>query len=254
MATLQGGPINTGDYERTQMEGKPLPPGIYKGVITRTAQKDTNGKAGPGVMVEVEFDITWPEEFANRKFWDGFNIINPNPKTMEIGKECLADLGKAAGFPILQDDEELMGREVIMELYIKKGDDWVDPKTGQTKTGRDKNKCGKYWSPDTNIEEAKKARKEASKTASAPTSQPTAAPRPAAPPVANKWGGQKPPAAPAAPAAPPPVAQAAPVAPPAAAPAAPPVAVTGQQAAPAAPDALAAAPAGPPAAPWKRPK
>lgn len=184
MAELPGGPINTGEYERSTPDGSPLPNGYYKGMPVKVSQKETNGKNGAGIMVEVEFDITWPEEYSNRKFWDRFNVVNSNRQTVQIAKEALADLGLACGHPVLSDDDQLLGREVLMQLYIEKGKPYTD-KHGQQKEGKDQNRCRKYWSPDTTIEQAKATGKDKK-----------AAPVPAARPVAaaggpKKWGAPK---------------------------------------------------------------
>lgn len=195
MAALQGGPINTNEYERTQVEGTPLPVGLYKGIITKTEQKDTAGNSGPGIQVVVEFDITWPEEYSNRKFWDRFNVVNSNTDTVRIAKECLSDLAQAAfhkGFE-LNDDEELQGREVILDLGIEPAKPYVD-KRGIQQAGKASNKCRKYWHVDTDIDAAKKAQKE-QKSSAPVAARPVTQPQASAP--AQKWGGQKPAAAPA---------------------------------------------------------
>lgn len=185
MANLQGGPINTGEYTRSMPEGTPLPVGIYKGIPVRTAQKETHGKKGAGVMVEVEFDITWPEEYSNRKFWDRFNIMNPSPDTVRIAKEALADLGAAAGYPILEDDEQLLGREVLMELAIEPAKPYTDSQ-GVQRESKAQNRCRKYWPANTDVEAAKKAVKEqkAAKGVSAPNQAAQGGN------ITKKWGQQ----------------------------------------------------------------
>ncbi len=189
MAILQTGPINSSEYTRSTPTRTPLPPGIYKGIITKTAQKDTGGSNGkaPGVMVEIEFDITHPEEFSNRKFWDRFNVVNQSEKARRISVEALADLTLACGLPVLMDDEELLAHEVIMELSIEKGKPYTN-KQGQQVDGDDQNKCEKYWHVNTDLDAAKKAQKEQKAAAPAKAS--------AATNVAQKWGAQKPAAAP----------------------------------------------------------
>lgn len=190
MATLASGPINTTDTVRSTPDGTPLPPGIYTGIVTKTAQKDTNDRTG--VFVEVEFDITAPQEQVGRKFWDRFNIVNASADATRIGKEALADLGLAAGYPVLEDDEQLMGREVIMEIYIAPAKPYVDKKTGQQRDGKPQNQCKKYWPVGTDVENAKKAQK--GQQAAAPAAQATPAQ------ATNRWpttAAAKPAAAPA---------------------------------------------------------
>lgn len=230
MATLAGGPLETTGVQRSVPEGTPLPPGIYHGIIVKTAQKDTSDRTG--VFVEVEFDISAPQEFANRKFWDRLNLINASAEAARIGKEGLADLAQAAGFPVLEDDEQLLGMEVMMELVITPAKPYVDKKTNQQREGKPQNNCRKYWAVGTDVEAAKASQKAAKGGAAAAT---TAAARPAAPAAAGaqRWAGTSKPAGQAAPA---------PVARPAAATPAP-----VQQ-------ATAPAPATNVAAPWKRNK
>lgn len=166
MATLQTGALNTGEYERQIIEGgTPLPPGVYTGIVVKAAQK---GVKNNGVMLEVEIDITKPVEFANRKFWDRFNLVNANLDTVRIAKEGLADLAKAAGIAMLSDDQDLIGREVIMELYVEKGKAYQDKHTGAMKEGKDQNRCKKYWPVGTNVDEARKAYKANQKANPAP--------------------------------------------------------------------------------------
>lgn len=187
MAMLQGGPINTGEHTRSMPEGTPLPPGIYTGVIVKTAQRETQGKNGNsgGVMVEVEFDITSPEEFANsgRKVWDRFNIVNASAEAVRISKENLADLGLAAGYEVLEDDEQLMGQEVMMRLVVEPAKPYKD-RQGVDQLGKPTNKCLKYFPMGTNVDEYESAAK-ASRGA-ATSEQPKAA---------QKTGWQKPAAA-----------------------------------------------------------
>ncbi len=133
MATLA---LDTTQYERTAPQGGPLPPGVYTMTVARVQQKETNDKQG--VYEEVEFDISQPQQFSNRKFWDRFNIINKSPKAQQIGREAIADLAKACGIHgVINDDQELMGKTVQGRLIVKPSDNpqYPDPK----------NECRKYY-------------------------------------------------------------------------------------------------------------
>lgn len=190
MAVLQGGPIDTNEYNRSIPQGTPLPPGLYQGVVTRTEQKPTAGKNGNpgGIMVEVEFDITAPEEYAssNRKVWDSFNVVNASAEAVRIAKEGISDLGKACGYAVLEDDEQLLGCEVIMRIAIDPAKPYTD-KQGVQREGKPKNKILKYWAVGTDVEAAEAAAKAAAKTA--PAAQTAAAPQVAAKPVATAPSG-----------------------------------------------------------------
>ncbi|WP_435018469.1 DUF669 domain-containing protein [Tundrisphaera sp. TA3] len=108
---------NTVEYN-TGGNRDPLPNGVYSAVIIRAQQKETNKK--DGIYVEAEFDITAPQEHAGRKFWDTFNLMNPSAEAQRIGLEQLGKLGKAAGIPVLEDDQQLVGKEVQIDMYVGK--------------------------------------------------------------------------------------------------------------------------------------
>lgn len=136
-------------YERTVGEGgaTTLPIGFYTGIITRANMNET--KDGTGKYLEIEFDITSPSQFSNRKFWDKFNIINKNPTAVKIAKEQLADLLKALGFAHPPNTSEMEGREVAMYLGLYPAR--TDQKTG--KTYSESNKCLKYLPADATEED-----------------------------------------------------------------------------------------------------
>lgn len=189
MAALPG-QINTNETVRTMPEGTPLPPGIYRGIVTKTGQRETAGKNGNpgGIMVEVELDITAPEEFANagRKFWDRFNIVNASAEASRIGREGLADLAKACGYEIIEDDEQLIGREVIMKLVVDPAKPYE--KNGVKYDGKPQNRCLKYWHIDTNVEEAEQQARAAKGATAAKPASASSAPAAGAASGARKWG------------------------------------------------------------------
>lgn len=115
--------LDTTQYERTMGSGDntPLPAGMYSGTITRANLKDNKptAKDPNGKYLEVEFDISSPSEFSNRKFWDKFNLINSNPLAVKIGKEQLSDLAKALGIETLGEASELEGRTCSFYLTVK---------------------------------------------------------------------------------------------------------------------------------------
>lgn len=174
MATLA---INTTEYERQSPQGGPLPAGIYTMTVVRVQQKETNDKKG--VYEEIEFDISEPSQFSNRKFWDRFNVINGSQKAQQIGREGISDLAKACGIHgMLNDDQELMGKTVQARLFIKNSDNpqYPDPK----------NECRKYYPLGVNPDEEDK------KAKGGATQAQNAAPTSAKP---NNWNNAGAPAA-----------------------------------------------------------
>lgn len=130
--------LDTTKHERTMGGGgnTPLPAGFYSGVVTRAEVRDNspNAKDPNGKYLEVEFDITSPSDFSNRKFWDKFNLININEIAVKIGKEQLSDLAQSMDIANLGDSEELLGKECCFYLTIK-------PAQGQYSAS---NNCMKY--------------------------------------------------------------------------------------------------------------
>lgn len=136
--------LDTTQYERTTPQGGPLPPSVYTMTVVRIQQKETNDKQG--VYEEVEFDVSSPAQFSNRKFWDRFNIINKSAKAQQIGREAIADLAKACGINgMLNDDQELLGRTVQARLYVQPQKEWTDKNGVLHPAGELKNECRKYY-------------------------------------------------------------------------------------------------------------
>ena len=163
--------LDTTQHERTAPTGgTPLPAGMYHGVITRTQLKDT--KDGTGAYLEVEYDISHPSEYGNRKFWDRFNIQNKSAEATRIGKEQLSDLAKAAGLKILNEDTDLHGKEVAMVLRVRPPKDQFSAS----------NECDKYWPVGTTLEqhEAWRGKKASPAGAAAATAKPAWGAKPAA--------------------------------------------------------------------------
>ena len=171
---LPGGPIRTGDYTRSSPEGTPLPLGNYRGIPVKQTLQDLDND-GQRLMLTIEFDITFPEEYSNRKFWDKFNLVNPSADAMRISKEALADLGAACGLAEINEADDLLNNEVQLELVVEKGKPYKDKHTGTMRDGKDSNKCKKYWQLGVDIEAAKKAAKD-QKGGSAPSAPAQSAP------------------------------------------------------------------------------
>jgi hypothetical protein len=107
--------LNSNDFDRS-----PLPEGKYNVEILDSDYRDT--KTGTGSYVMVEFSVLDPE-YAGKKIWANYNIVNSNPKAQEIGEQqfaklCLAALGK----PSCSDTDELIGRQVAVGVGFEKND------------------------------------------------------------------------------------------------------------------------------------
>lgn len=154
--------LDTTQYNRTPPQGSALPPGIYVMTTVRVQTKQT--KDTSGAYVEVEFDISSPAQFSNRKFWDRFNIINKNPQAAQIGKEALADLGKAMGLGVISDDQDLLGKTVQGRLSVDKSDNPQYPEP--------QNRCRKYYPVGVDADAADKSAKGVAPTPQAASGKP----------------------------------------------------------------------------------
>lgn len=99
-----------------------LPAGEYPAVATEIELKDT--KAGTGKYLGVEFEII-EGNGKGRKVFTNFNLMNPNPKAVEIGHAQLKEFATALGNPNAKDSAELKNKPVVIKLAIKN-----DPERG----------------------------------------------------------------------------------------------------------------------------
>lgn len=74
----------------------PLPEGDYVVEVENMEIKDT--KRGDGKYVKVHLNVIGPKH-TGRKLWVNFNIVNPNPKAVEIGQRELYKFSVACGLP-----------------------------------------------------------------------------------------------------------------------------------------------------------
>ena len=94
-----------------------LPKGYYKAIALTEEEKATN--AGDGSYIKMEFEITSPPEFAKRKIWNNFNIINKNPAAEKIAREQLGHFAWAANVKELRDTNELLLKEITIEVGVQ---------------------------------------------------------------------------------------------------------------------------------------
>jgi len=99
-----------------------LPKGYYKAIALAEEEKQT--KDGEGTYIKMEFEITSPPEFAKRKIWNNFNIVNKNMDAARIAKEHLGHFAWAVGIEKLSDTKDLLFKELTIEIGVQpaKGD------------------------------------------------------------------------------------------------------------------------------------
>jgi len=161
------GEFNADQYEEPQ-SFEPLPPGEYPAQVVDSDIKDTKANDG-SKYVKLQWEVL-DGQYAGRRVFANYNIINNSPKAQEIGEREFASACRGMSKLHVTDTEELHAIPVIIKLKIEPGKNGYGPSNRIT------------------------AYKPAYKPASAGISQPPAAPaQQAAPPVG---------AAPAAPVSP----------------------------------------------------
>lgn len=172
---------------------EPLPAGWYNVVMVQSEMKPTAD--GTGQRLAIVFQVI-DGQYANRKIFEGLNLVNSNSAAQEIAYKQLSAIGHAVGHVMIGDSTELHNKPLKVKVKIK-------PATGQYEAG---NAISAYK----NINEVVAAAGPAN-----PFAPPPGVPAVAIPAGNAQWA---PPAAPQAPAAPPqwapPPAAAAPAAPP----------------------------------------
>ena len=113
-----GGGFNANDEQyKDEFEGGAIPP--TKGVIGKVNAAVVKQKEGKA-RVELEVDLLSPETIKGRKAFVGFNLQHPNQKAAQIGAAQFASFCKAAGKPLIQDEQELNGVMVVFDIELQK--------------------------------------------------------------------------------------------------------------------------------------
>lgn len=104
----------------SKTEFKTMPDGEYKVQCTDAVLKDT--KKGDGKYISVTLEVLEPTEFSGRKIFTNFNVVNPNPKAVEVGMSQLKNYLIACDFSNpnkLESIDQLVGLRCIAKTRIK---------------------------------------------------------------------------------------------------------------------------------------
>lgn len=91
-----------------------LPAGWYNVRITGSEMKPT--KDGGGSFLSLTMTVL-DGKFVNRKIFDRLNLVNKNPKAVEIAYQTLSSICHATGVIQIQDSTQLHG--IPMQVKIK---------------------------------------------------------------------------------------------------------------------------------------
>jgi len=158
----QGRAFDPTEYEAT--ERVLLPEGEYLVSIVDSEMSKTS-KGGDMLTITMQV-ANGAHEGATLK--ERLNVINDNPKAMEIAMQTLSRITKAAGLALLEDSEQLHGKRVVAKVSIKAGQGTYLASDGTEKPNGDQNVIKGYRSPTAVLQPAKQesATKEASPSAS----------------------------------------------------------------------------------------
>ena len=115
-------PFDASKVEIQDGDFAPIPIAWYSGNITGAELRNT--RKG-GQYISMMYSVTGPSH-QGRVIFDNINIVNDNPKAVEIGYETLAKICKAVGLTVVQDTDQLIGRSLDIKVDIEKSDEYGD--------------------------------------------------------------------------------------------------------------------------------
>jgi hypothetical protein len=108
-----------GTFDATQIEpNQPfevLPAGDYKCIITESEMADTSKG---GQMLKLTLQVI-EGEHTNRMLFDRLNLVNSNPKAVEIAQRTLSSICHAVGKYQVSDSSELHNLPLIASVKIR---------------------------------------------------------------------------------------------------------------------------------------
>lgn len=116
-----------------------LPNGNYEMEMEKNELVAT--KNGKGQRLAVQFSVIRPEEFANQKVFESYNLLNESAQAQKIGNEQFAYLTRSIGESGLFDDADILNnRSFTAEVILGK------PSADGKYAAR--NEIKKYFYPD----------------------------------------------------------------------------------------------------------
>ena len=99
-----------------------IPDGQYQAVIVESDFKETSNRQGQYLQLKV---VITQGQFQNTEFIERLNIINQNPKAVEIAYKRLARISEAVGMTTTpRDSVELHNKPVLIETKTVNDGDW----------------------------------------------------------------------------------------------------------------------------------
>lgn len=118
-----------------------IPAGQYQAVIVESVLTPT--KNGQGQFLALKVIVT-QGQYQGTEFTERLNIINQNPKAVEIAYKTLARISEALGMNRTPNDSnELHNKPLMIEVKTEEGNEYTDNQ-GNKQMGKPKSIIGKY--------------------------------------------------------------------------------------------------------------
>lgn len=118
-----------------------IPAGQYQAVIVESQLVQTKDKNGQFLALKV---IITQGQYQGTEFTERLNIINQNPKAVEIAYKTLARISEALGMNRTPNDSnELHNKPLMIEVATEAGNEYTDNQ-GNKQMGKDKSVIKRY--------------------------------------------------------------------------------------------------------------
>jgi len=102
-----------------------LPAGEYKVIIIDSKMEDTKKKDGK--FLKFQFQIVEGPKAGNKSLFDRLNLVNPNPKAVQIAQGTLSAICRAAGKMTPKDSSELHNIPILLNVAVENRKDNGQP-------------------------------------------------------------------------------------------------------------------------------
>ncbi len=101
----------------------PIPDGWYRAEIKKAELKAT--KDGNGQYINIQYSVLGPS-YAGRVVFDIINVRNASAEAERIGLAQLKKMKLAVGLPSLTDTDQLIGRNLEIDVKTQKSAEYGD--------------------------------------------------------------------------------------------------------------------------------
>ena len=102
------------EENQDQVSFGPLDPGQYLGRVLEVKQ-ETSQAGHQNLVIEFQTD--------KGRVWDRLNLWHPKPNAVNIAKRKLAEIATALGMGAIKDTEELLAKELKIEVIVEQYED-----------------------------------------------------------------------------------------------------------------------------------